>query len=272
MTAEPQRDDGAEPPSRGRLAKFAATLRRLDGHPSLLRAVTAAREALPGDERFGDELSTAGGRPAEIVARHLTELRETRQSAAREVGLTALQLWQAVSERAGRGQGHEGAAIMFTDLVGFSSWVLEVGDEAALELLRAVSGVVEPCIREHDGRLVKRLGDGHMAVFPAAGDAVHAAFAMHAALADVEVCGHRPQLRAGVHIGHPRRLGGDYLGRDVNIAARITDAAKGGELLVSEDVLSEIDASKLDVKKRRFFRAKGAPRELNVYSLSNIAP
>lgn len=254
-----------------RATRFASALRRLDTSPALLRAVNAAREALPGDERFGDELSTAGGRPAEIVARHLTELREERQSAAREVGLTALQLWQAVSERAGRGQGHEGAAIMFTDLVGFSSWVLEVGDEAALDLLRAVSGVVEPAIREHDGRLVKRLGDGHMAVFASAEDAVRAAFAIHQRLEGVEVCGHKPALRAGVHIGHPRKLGGDYLGRDVNIAARLMDAAKGGELLVSGAVVEQTDCSELDVKKRRWFRAKGAPRELDVYSLTPAA-
>ena len=248
-------------------AKIAAALRRIDGNPTLMRAVNAAREVLPGDERFGDDLSTAGGRPADIVARHLTELRDSRQSASREVGLAALQLWQAVSEKAGRGHGHEGAAIMFTDLVGFSAWVLEVGDEAALDLLRAVSGVVEPAIRDHDGRLVKRLGDGHMAVFGTAQEAVTAALAMQEQLADVEVCGHRPQLRVGVHIGHPRRVGGDYLGRDVNIAARITDAAKGGELLVSDAVVEHADCSGLDVKRRRWFRAKGAPRELQVYSL-----
>jgi adenylate cyclase len=254
-----------------RAAKLTAALRRLDGHPSVMRAVNAAREALPGDERFGDELSTASGRPAEIVARHLTEMRDTRQSAAREVGLTALQLWQAVSERAGRGHGHEGAAIMFTDLVGFSSWVLEVGDEAALELLREVSGVVEPAIREHDGRLVKRLGDGHMAVFASCEGAVAAALAIHERLEGVEVCGHRPQLRAGVHVGHPRRMGGDYLGRDVNIAARVMDAAKGGELLVTDAVIDQTDCSGFAVKKRRWFRAKGAPRELQVYSLARDA-
>ena len=134
-----------------RTTKFLAALRKADSSPTLLRAVNAAREALPGDERFGDELSTGGGRPAEIVARHLTELRDTRESASREVGLTALQLWQAVSEKAGRGHGHEGAAILFTDLVDFSSWVLDVGDEAALDLLRAVSGVVEPAIRTTTG-------------------------------------------------------------------------------------------------------------------------
>lgn len=250
-----------------RVARLSAALRRMDGHPTVMRAVDAARELLPGDERFGDELSTARGRPAEIVARHLTEMRGERRSASREVGLTALQLWQAVSERAGRGHGHEGAAILFTDLVGFSSWVLEVGDEAALDLLRAVSDVVEPAIRANDGRLVKRLGDGHMAVFGSADAAVAAALAMHDGLASVEVCGHRPQLRAGIHLGHPRRMGGDYLGADVNIAARVMDAAKGGELLVSDAVIEQADCSGFDVRKRRWFRAKGTPRELQVFSL-----
>jgi adenylate cyclase len=251
-----------------RWAKLAAALRRADTHPGVLRALDAAREWLPGDERFGDELSTGGGRPAEIVARHLTEMRETRHSALREAGLTALQLWQAVSEKAGRGQGHEGAAILFTDLVGFSSWVLDVGDEAALELLRAVSGVVEPAIRDHDGRLVKRLGDGHMAVFAAAEEAVGAALDALDGLESVEVAGHRPQLRAGVHVGHPRRLGGDYLGADVNIAARVMDAAKGGELLVTDAVVANSDWSGFELKKRRWFRAKGAPRELQVFSVA----
>ena len=252
---------------KARAARLAEALRRADANPALMRAVDAARHVLPGDPRFGDALSTAGGRPAEIVARHLTEMRETRHSAVREVGLTALQLWQAVSERAGRGHGHEGAAVLFTDLVGFSSWVLDVGDEAALELLHAVSEVVEPAIRDDDGRLVKRLGDGHMAVFEGGTDAVEAALAMQDGLGQVEVCGHRPQLRTGVHVGHPRRLGGDYLGTDVNIAARLTDAAKGGEVLVSDAVLAQLDGGSYDVKKRRWFRAKGAPRELEVFSI-----
>ncbi len=232
-----------------------------------MRALNAAREVLPGDERFGDDLSTAGGRPADIVARHLTEMRGTRESAVREAGLTALQLWQAVSEKAGRGHGHEGAAIMFTDLVGFSSWVLDVGDEAALDLLRAVSGVVEPAVRDNDGRLVKRLGDGHMAVFGTAEAAVSAALRSHAELEGVEVCGHRPLLRAGVHVGHPRRLGGDYLGTDVNVAARVMDAAKGGELLVTDAVVAQLDEDAYELKRRRWFRAKGTPREIEVYSV-----
>jgi adenylate cyclase len=248
-----------------RAARVARALRRTDASPGLLRAVRATREFLPGDAQFGDELSTAGDRPAEILARHLTESGVSGASATREVGLTALQVWQALSQATGRGAGQQGVAILFTDLVGFSSWVLEVGDELALELLREVAAAVEPAIRERRGRIVKRLGDGHMAVFADAQDAVGAALEIQERLAAIEVEGHRPQLRTGVHAGHPRRLGGDYLGADVNITARLAEAADGGEVLVSGAALASIDSSGLEVKRRRRFRAKGAPRELEVF-------
>ena len=136
----------------------------------------ATREAfLPGDARFGDELSTAGDHLSQVLARHLVEVGAEQPSATRELSLGALQVWQAISESVGRGVGVEEVAILFTDLVGFSSWALEVGDELALELLREVASVVEPVIEAHQGRIVKRLGDGHMAVFPDAQRAVDAA-------------------------------------------------------------------------------------------------
>lgn len=260
---------GEEPVERRerRLARVVAALRRTDTNPALVRAARATREMLPGDARFGDELSTAGGRPTEILARHLVEVGEVRESATKELGLSALQVWQTISQSAGRGQGSEQVAILFTDLVGFSEWTLEAGDEAALELLREVARVVEPAITERGGRVIKRLGDGHMAVFPSAQDAVAAAFEIHGRLAQVNVAGHTPQLRAGVHLGHPRKLGGDYLGVDVNIAARVAAAADSGEVLVSSAALATLDGDAHDAKRRRRFRAKGAPRDLEVYAV-----
>src|SRR5699024_11199114 len=78
---------------------------------------------------------------------------------------------------------------------------------------------------------------------------------------------YRPQLRVGLHRGTPRRVGGDYLGVDVNIAARVADAAAGGEILISGSALAELDHEQYRVRRRRRFRAKGAPRELEVYSI-----
>lgn len=56
---------------------------------------------------------------------------------------------------------------MFTDLVGFSDWSLATGDEATLRLLRKVAAAVEPPLLDRGGHIVKRMGDGLMAVFPA---------------------------------------------------------------------------------------------------------
>ena len=248
--------------SRGRRAGLTGTLQ-------LVEATRATRELLlPGDARFGDELSTAGDRPSQILARHLVEVGAAQPSATRELGLGALQVWQAISESVGRGVGAEEVAILFTDLVGFSSWALEVGDEVALELLRQVASVVEPVIEAHQGRIVKRLGDGHMAVFPDAQRAVDAAFEAQHQLATVDVDGHRAVLRVGVHLGRPRKLGADYLGVDVNVAARVTEAAKGGEVLVSGTALAALDTTALKARRRRRFRAKGAPRDLDVYAVT----
>jgi adenylate cyclase len=165
------------------------------------------------------------------------------------------------------------ATILFTDLVGFSGWVLQVGDEPGLELLRAVATVVEPQISGHRGRLVKRLGDGHMAVFSDPLQAIDATLQMHAGLQEVTVHEHRPQLRTGLHTGRPRRVGGDFLGTDVNIAARLCGAAKPGELLVTGAVLERIGRSDRDglQLRRRRFRAKGVPAGLEVFAISGRA-
>ena len=66
-------------------------------------------------------------------------------------------------------------AILFTDLVGFSDWALEAGDEAALEVLRQVGDAEQKAISSNKGAVVKRLGDGAMAVFSDAEQAVTAA-------------------------------------------------------------------------------------------------
>ena len=130
---------------------------------------------------------------------------------------------------------------MFTDLVGFSSWALEAGDAATLELLREVGVAVEGAVDDHQGRIVKRLGDGVMATFLRAQHALGAALDAQDATRRIEVDGYRPQMRAGIHWGQPRKLGGDYLGIDVNIAARVTDAAKAGEVLVSDATFEQLD-------------------------------
>jgi adenylate cyclase len=232
----------------------------------MLRLVKRARELLPGDSELGDPLSTAGDEPAQLLARTVAEAASERPSVAREVGLGAIQVWQALSEAQGRGRGTEDLAILFTDLVDFSSWSLGAGDAATLELLRRVGNVSETAVCARDGRVVKRLGDGLMAVFRDPGMAVDAACAAARDVAAIEADGYRPALRAGIHVGRPRKLGGDYLGVDVNVASRVAAAASGGEILISGPARERLDAAAFTFKRRRF-RAKGTPKGLEVYAV-----
>src|SRR2546427_3542197 len=163
----PEDDNGAT-------GRFVEALKRFDAHPRLIKAAQAARGLLPGDKSYGDPLSVAGNEPSQLIGQRLTTLTNDRPSAIRELGLSTLQVWQALSEAQGRGRGDREVAILFTDLVEFSSWALDAGDDAALELLRGVFAAEEAAVADHGGRVVKRLGDGLMAAFNEAPAAVAA--------------------------------------------------------------------------------------------------
>ena len=187
---EPQREE-IEKAARDRAegsSRVRETAERLDQNPKLLAYARRMRERLPGDERFGDPLSTAGQAPVELVARGISSLSPERESVVQELGLAGLQVWQSISEATGRGQGEEDVALLFTDLVGFSSWALHAGDAATIDLLRDVGIVLEGAVLAHNGRIVKRLGDGVMATFLTAQEAVDAALE-----AQAEIAGNRGQ-------------------------------------------------------------------------------
>jgi adenylate cyclase len=247
------------------VSRLRSIAERLDTQPALLAAARRLRQRLPGDEKFGDPLSTGGDAPLYVVARGVSALRpDDRDSVLHEISLAGLQLWQSLSEAAGRGRGDMEMALLFTDLVGFSSWALKSGDTAALELLREVGAAVESVIVAHDGRVVKRLGDGVMATFLSTQAAVDAALEAQEAVRRVDVNGYRPQMRAGIHWGRPRRLGDDYLGVDVNIAARVGEAASPDTVLLSDTAFERIESEELAVGRRKRLKADGAPHDLRV--------
>jgi adenylate cyclase len=256
--SQPEQGAGSKEPA---LKRLAAAARRLNRHPRLVSSARQTRERAMGDDEFVDLLSTARGRPADLAARRLVAARGGEHGVLGELGLTALQAWQQFSESQDRGRGKVDVAILFTDLVGFSSWALEAGDRLAIELLREFTEAVEPAIEAQRGEVVKRLGDGLMAAFWDASGAAEAAFVAQERIAAVAVGGYEARLRTGIHLGRPRKLGGDYLGVDVNIAARLADAAKPGEVLVSDPTFRALDPTTVAGRNRRF-RAKGAPADL----------
>jgi adenylate cyclase len=203
----------------------------------------------------------------ERMQRLVAEVQPQGDSALHEIGKGALQAWQALSEAQRRRRGSADVAILFTDLVGFSDWALGAGDEAALEVLRQVGDAEQKAISENNGAVVKRLGDGAMAVFSGAEEAVEAALTSQQAISRIEIDGYRPQQRAGVHRGTPRKVKRDFLGVDVNIAARVGDCAKGGEVLISQPVREELDGRRFRFGSERALDAPGAPADLTVSSV-----
>jgi adenylate cyclase len=248
------------------MRRLAAALGKFDSRPGLVKGSQALRKLLPGDPEHGDPLSVAGNEPSNLIGQRIAQATSKRPSALREVGFGALQTWQALSEAQGRGRGNREMAIVFTDLVEFSDWALEAGDDKAVELLRKVGKQIEPPLESRGGTIVKRLGDGLMAVFEEPEAALTAACEASDSLDGIEVAGYRPQLRGGIHLGKPRALGGDYFGVDVNIAARVADAAGPGEILISNAVRERLESDAVQLSRKWRFQGKGAPKDLKVYA------
>ncbi|OBK18138.1 adenylate/guanylate cyclase domain-containing protein [Mycobacterium asiaticum] len=244
--------------------------------PGVVGFVKRARRLLPGDPDFGDPLSTAGEGGPRAAARAADRLLGDRNAASREVSLGVLQVWQAATEAVSRRPANPEVTLVFTDLVGYSTWSLEAGDEAALNLLRQVARAVESPLLDAGGHIVKRMGDGIMAVFRRPDVAVKAVLAAEQAITSVEVDGYTPRMRVGIHTGRPQRLGSDWLGVDVNIAARVMERATKGGIMISSPTLdlipqSDLDALGVTVKRARrpMFSSKltGIPPDLAIYRL-----
>jgi class 3 adenylate cyclase len=244
--------------------------------PGVIAAIRRARKALPGDPHFGDRLSASGfGGPA-AAARAADRLLGDRDAASREISLGALQVWDALRHRMGRQPPDDEVTLVFTDLVGFSSWSLSVGDDATLKLLRKVAQTIEPPMLQAGGQVVKRMGDGIMAVFPDPVAAVAAVVVAREALKDVAVEGYIPEMRVGIHTGRPQRIGSDWLGVDVNVAARVMENAGRGGVLVTDatvDRLSEEELETFGVSPKRLrrpvfsHRMSGVPPDITMYRL-----
>jgi pimeloyl-ACP methyl ester carboxylesterase len=123
------------------------------------------------------------------------------------------------------------ATVLFTDIVGSTERAGELGDRRWRELLNVHDELTGRLVEEFGGRLVKTTGDGILATFDGPGRAIHCAAALRDELAGIGV-----GIRAGLHTGEVELREDDVGGIAVHIAARVTAAAKPGEILVSRTV------------------------------------
>lgn len=126
-------------------------------------------------------------------------------------------------------------AICFLDITGYTRLTQERGDAAAADLAASLNRLVSRTSMERGGRPVKWLGDGVMVHFREPGGGVLAALEMVDGVREVDL----PPAHVGLHAGPVLFQEGDYFGRTVNIAARIAEYARPGEVLVTREVADE---------------------------------
>ena len=133
-------------------------------------------------------------------------------------------------------------AVQFSDLRGFSSFTAEHGDEKAFQIAQQFVDLVGASVAQHGGRLLKTYGDGVMTSFDDPCQAVRSSVAMQKTLCR-EYCGgdEDPVISAGIGLtwGSAIQTDGDLFGHSVNLAKRLADEAKGGQIVASASVLDE---------------------------------
>ena len=127
-------------------------------------------------------------------------------------------------------------AICFLDITGYTRLTHERGDEAAADLAETLGRLVNRTAMHRGGRPIKWLGDGVMVYFRDPGPGVLAALEMCEGVASAGL----PPAHVGLHAGPVLFQEGDYFGQTVNLAARIAEYARPGEVLVTQEV---VDAS-----------------------------
>lgn len=158
-------------------------------------------------------------------------------------------------------------AVMFTDLVEFTSTTVRLGDEAAMELLRGHNRLIRTALELHDGREVKHTGDGIMASFPTADGAVACSADIQRAFEHRNASDQTPLLvRVGISWGAPVEDRGDLFGSAVQLAARLCDLAGSAQVLVDREVEGQA-GQVFHLRPAGSVEAKGFARPVAVYEV-----
>ena len=143
--------------------------------------------------------------------------------------------------------------------MGFTAFTERVGDDAAADAAVAFQSTAIRLAASYDCDVVKCLGDAVMIHGASAARVVALALRIARELAQESWC---PPVRMGVHSGTAVRRGGDWYGSTVNVAARLTDAAAAGEVLISlttRDLLASSGPMTIADRGPRSFKNVGAP-------------
>ena len=153
-------------------------------------------------------------------------------------------------------------AMCFLDITGYTHLTQERGDAAAADLASRLARLVERTSVQHGGRAVKWLGDGVMLYFKDPGPGVEAALEMVAGVADAGL----PPAHVGLHAGPVVFQEGDYYGQTVNLASRIAEYARPGEVLVSHEVVEATNETGATFREIGPVELKGVSGAMRLYA------
>ena len=154
------------------------------------------------------------------------------------------------------------ATVLFTDIVGSTERVAEMGDRRWRDLLESHNQLVRRQLERFRGREVKTMGDGFLATFDGPARGIRCALAISDAVRGLGL-----QVRAGLHTGECEVTNGDVGGVAVHIGARVGALATANEVLVSGTVKDLVVGSGLDFEDRGAHALKGVPGEWPLYAV-----
>jgi TolB-like protein/class 3 adenylate cyclase len=164
------------------------------------------------------------------------------------------------------------AAILAADVVGFSRLTGNDEDRTLARLRAPRSDLIDPTIAVHNGRVVKRTGDGALVEFRSVVDAVRCAVEVQNGMVERNAGlapERRIEFRVGIHLGDVvEESDGDLMGEGVNIAARLEGVAQPGAICLSEDAYRQVKSRlNLEVRDLGETRLKNILEPVRVYSL-----
>jgi class 3 adenylate cyclase len=155
--------------------------------------------------------------------------------------------------------------LLFTDIVGSTEAIVELGDERWQALLARFRAMVRHELGRHGGREVNTAGDAFFATFsrPAAG--LRCAWAMRAAVKGLGL-----ETRTGLHLGECEMRGEEVTGLAVHTAARVMSLAGDGEVLISDPMRAGLAAIDLTLVDRGVHQLKGVPGDWPLYAVETL--
>ena len=154
------------------------------------------------------------------------------------------------------------ATVVFTDIVGSTEMIEEMGDKKWKDLLQDHRQLIRESLKEYRGNEIETIGDGFMATFDGPARAINCANSILKSMEQIGI-----KLRIGIHTGECEILEDGIAGIAVHVAARVASKSKAGEVVVSRTVKDLVAGSGIEFEDRGYHSLKGFDERWQLYTV-----